>query len=286
MKNVRTFYFKHIRILLLMMLAPSSLLFAQEPGTLHFKIKFTVDKGKLENALITITRDGAPYRVIDPNKGKYNVNLELGSAFVFVFSKPGYITKSVVVDTHVPNGREKEYFAEFIAEVNLEQQPEDKVITYSQPVGKVKYSNPAGDFDFDNDYTATAKEQQKKDIQNSVPKVKETAVPVVKAPAVASKPKETVSSKPVPVEVKTPEYKSAPEKPKIVANEPDVPTKPVVKNKEEHIVQKDRLKITTISVNVDGIDYIYKKEEYSWGGIYFYKNERNISESTFRNETE
>ena len=286
MKKVHTFYFTRVSIIFIMMSVFSTSLLAQEPEKLHFKIKFTVDKGKLDNALITITRDGAPYRIIDPNKGKYNINLELGSSFIFVFSKPGYITKSVVVDTHVPNGREKEYFAEFIAEVNLEQQPEDKIITYSQPVGKVKYSKPSGDFDFDNDYTATAKEQQKKDIQNSVPKVKAAAVAPTKPAIVVSKPPEIAPSKPIPVQVNTPEYKSTPEKTKVVAKEPDAPPKPIVKNKEERIIQKDRLKITTISLNVDGIDYSYKKEEYSWGGVYFYKNERNISESTFRKETE
>lgn len=259
---------------------------SQEEAKLNLKVKFYIEKGRLENALITITRNGQPYKVIDPNKGKYSLDLELNSDFVFAFTKPGYISKSVIVDTHVPKGRDQEYFNEFIAEVTLEPQPEDKVVTYSQPVGKIKYSNPSGDFDYDNDYTATAKEQLQRDKERAVPKPKEpvappkptTPPPVVKA--------ETPPSKPIPVAVKQPEYKPEPEVKKKVETQPDPPSQPTIKDKEERVIQQDRLKITLITVKINGVAFLYKKEEYSWGGTYFYKDEKNITESSFAKETE
>ncbi len=287
MRTICTRYFFSIplAVILIFLLFPCLEAFAQEAPMLELTIKLTLEKGKFENAVITITKDGAPYRVIDPNKSKYNMNLELGSTFLFVFSKVGYITKSVIFDLHIPPGREKEYFAQFLAEINLAPQPEDNIITYSQPVGMVKYSNSNGDFDFDKDYSATASEQQKKDEKNSVPR--EKAPPPPKPEVV--KPKATASiapSKPIPVAIKKADYVPTPEKPKVVPQEPYIPPKPVVKNKEERIVQRDRLKITTVNVVIDGIDYNYRMEEYSWGGTYFYKGERNITESTYRRETD
>lgn len=257
----------------LMLLLFSSTILAQEP-LFSVKLKFSCQQGGLENSLITITRDGKPYRTIDPNKGKYLIDLELGSDFVFTFTKPGHITKQVIINTVVPNGREDEEFGKFVAEVGLEIQPEDKIITYSQPVGKIKYNGILGDFDYDKDYTQTATEAIKKDKEAAKPKPKETPKP------------QPVPEPPKPVVVKEPEVKPEPPKPKPVVVEPVVPDKPIVKNKEEKIIQKDRLKITITIVTVNDIPYEYKKEEYSWGGTYYYRDGKNITEPTYEKETD
>lgn len=262
----------------------SSILFAQAP-VFSVKLKFSVQQGGLENSLITITRDGKPYRVIDPSGGKYFVDLELGSDFVFTFTKPGHITKQVIINTIVPNGREKEDFAKFTADVGLEMQPEDKIVTYSQPVGRIKYNGLVGDFDFDKDYTKTATESQLKDKENAKPKPKEpTPNPRPEPPKIVTP--ELPPSKPIPVEIKQPEYKPEPPKPKPVVVEPVIDYKPAVKNKEERVIQKDRLKITIIIVKINDVDFEYMKEEYAWGGVYYYKNGKNITERTFEKDTE
>lgn len=276
---------KIVGIFTLMLVFLPFILSSQEEAKLNLKVKLYIEKGKLDNSLITITRNGQPYRVIDPNKGKYVLDLELNSDFVFAFTKMGYISKSVIIDTHVPKGREEEYFNEFIAEVTLEPQPEDKIITYSQPVGKIKYANASGDFDYDNDYTASAKEQQQKDKERAVPKPKEPAPnPRPTPPPIAKT--ETPPSKPIPVAVKQPEYKPEPEVKKRVETPPDPPSKPIVKDKEERVIQQDRLRITLVTVKINGLEFVYKKEEYSWGGTYFYKDDKNITESAFAIETE
>lgn len=273
------------RSLLALLLLCSAFAKAQDAPKFSIKLKFSVDQAGLENALVTITRDGKPYRVIDPNKGKYFIDLELNSEFTFTFTKPGYITKAVIVDTHIPNGREKDDFAKFTAEVNLNLQPKDEIVTYSQPVGRIKYSGAAGDFDFDHDYTQTAQEMQKKAETHPEPKPKDPAPnprPETKAPPTPSLP----PSNPIPIAVKQPEYKSEPPKPKPVTTEPETTQKPIAKNKQEHVIQEDRRKITTVTVNIDGTDYVYKKEEYNWGGVYYYKDGKNITQNTYEKETE
>lgn len=271
-------------LICLLFLCFSSFLLAQAP-TFSIKLKFSVQEGGLENSLITITRDGQPYRIIDPSKGKYYIDLELGSNFVFTFTKPNHISKQVIINTVVPNGREQEEFAKFTADVGLEMQPEDKVVTYTQPVGRIKYSGLTGDFDFDKDYTQTATEAQKKDKENAKPKPKEPTPnprPEPPKPVVQELP----PSKPIPVVVKQPEYTPEPPKPKPVVVAPVIDYKPAVKNKEERIIQKDRLKITIVMVTINNEEYEYKKEEYAWGGLYYYKDGKNITEGTYEKDTE
>ncbi|MGZ4048203.1 MAG: hypothetical protein ACXVNN_02505, partial [Bacteroidia bacterium] len=42
--------------------------FSQAPAPVFsVKLKFSVQQGGLENSLITITKNGSPYRVIDPS---------------------------------------------------------------------------------------------------------------------------------------------------------------------------------------------------------------------------
>lgn len=266
------FYQKNPSFFIGLLLLFSSLYASAQDELFSLKLKFSVEKGGVENALITITRDGKAYRTIDPSKGKYFIDLELGSDYVFTFSKPGHITKQIIINTIVPNGREKEEFAKFTADVELEAQPEDKVVTYSQPVGRIKYNGVSGDFDFDKDYTQTAVEAQKKDKQNAKAKPKE--LPPKPVP------------KTDPVVVKEPEYTPEPPKPNPVLTLPVVDDKPIVKNKEEKIIQKDRLKITITIVKINDLSYEYKKEEYSWGGVYYYRDGIHITEPTYDKETE
>ncbi len=241
-----------------------------------FTVRLIIDikDGGLDNVWITITKGGATYRTINPNgKSKYMVDFGLGAEYLITVTKPGYITKSVIVNTQIPSGRENNDFSKFDARIELNKQPEDQEITYTQPVGKIGYNYTSGDFDFDTQYIAQAKEMQKKAEANPKPKPK-------------TPPPTPPVSNPIPVEVKQPEYKPEPAKPKPVVKEPEIPQKPIVKNKEEKVIQKDRLRITIIIVTIDNIPYQYKKEEYAWGGTYYYKDGKNITESTFEKETE
>lgn len=263
----------------------TSICIGQEAPKFNVKIKMQIEGGTLEHALITITKNGKPDRVIDPNKGKYSVDLDLGAEYALIFTKMGYITKTVIIDTHVPGGREKEEFAKFVSVVELAKQPEDEIITYSQPVGRIKYSGIEGDFDYDKDYTATAEAMIKKAESNPAPKPK-PPTPNPRQEIKPPPPTTTPTSNPIPVQVKQPEYKPEPPKPKPIVKEPEAPVKPLVKNKEERTIQEDKRKITIVTVNINGTDFVYKREEYNWGGTYFYKDGKYITERTFAKETE
>lgn len=283
----KLFFLKSIfgTILLILLLVHSFVGNAQNSPVFNIKFKLSVVDGDLKNAVITITKNGAPYRVIDPNGGKYTIDLDINAEYLITCTKMGYISKSVVVDTHIPKGREQNEFNKFSAEVELEKQPEDQEVKYSQPVGRIKFDGSEDDFDFDKDYTAIATEMQKKAKANPIPKPK-PPTPNPRPTTEVKPPPPTPPSNPIPVKVTPPVYKPEPPKPKPVVIEPDKPQKPIVKNKTEKIIQEDRRKLTIITVNINGVDYVYKKEEYNWGGLFFYKDGTVISERTFSKETE
>lgn len=263
----------------------TSLVYSQEVTKFNILVKFNISDGDFKNSTIIITRNGAPFRVINPNKEKHNVELPFGGEYLFSFRKMGYITKDVMVNTTIPANREKEPFAKFSMEVRILPQPEEQIVTYTQPVGIIKYSTEISDFDFDKDYSLTVAEMQKKAVERAV-KAPKPPTPNPR-PTTPEIPKTTTPpSNPIPIVVKENIYKPEPPKKKPVVVPPPTPQKPIVKNKTVKVIQEDRRKTTIVIVNVDGVDHIYKKEEFSWGGIYFYKADKRITELTFEKETD
>ncbi len=276
--------FKHLLFLFVLLCFQNSVI-AQDEPKFNVNFKLTIKTGDLKNSLITITKNGAPYRVIDPKGGYTVIDLELNSEFLFTCTKMGFITKTVVFDTHVPAGRETEDFAKFRAVVELNKQPEGQVVSYNQPVGRIKYSSSVNDFDYDKDYSATAEEMQKKAEANPIPAPKPPE-PNPRPTTEVKTPPPLPPSKPIPVEVKQPEYKPEPPKPKVKETPPPVAPKVSNRNKDEKIIQESRRKLTLVTVTVDGVIYNYRKEEYAWGGVYYYREDKNITEGTFLKETE
>ena len=263
----------------------TSFAYSQEVTRFNILLKFNIADGDFKNSTIIITRNGAPFRVINPNKEKHNVELPFGGEYLFSFRKMGYITKDVLVNTNIPANREKDPFAKFSMEVRILPQPEEQIVTYTQPVGIIKYSTEISDFDFDKDYSLTVAEMQKKAVERAVKAPKPPTPNPPPTPPVT--PKTTVPpSNPIPIVVKENIYKPEPPKKKPVVVPPPTPQKPIVKNKTVKVIQEDRRKITIVTVNVDGVDHIYRKEEFAWGGVYFYKADKRITELTFEKETD
>lgn len=249
-----------IAILFIWILFSFTALFSQEIPQVNVTLKLKIVDGDLKNSQITVTKKGVPYKVIDPDKGGSAVDLPLGFEYAFTFTKIGYNTKSIIVDTHVPENREKGVFEKQVSEVALEKISGKLEDNYIQLIGKITYSMDKGDFDFHKgspDKTAKVQKNEKQ------PLTSKSKAPVISKSAHNS----SAVNKQSDIKPESSTYK------------------PAVKNKEKVVVQEDNRKITTISINIDGKDYIYKKEEYSWG-VHYYKNDKSITENTFRNEAE
>lgn len=247
-------------IVVMLLLLSTTILYAQEIHKVNFTLKLRITDGDLKNSQITITRKGAPYHVIDPSKGAYVVDLPLGFEYELTYTKLGYVTKTVLFNSHVPENREKGVFAKQFCEVLLEKQPEGPQISAIQVIAKISYNKGIEDFDYEKDFAVKTNKTEDSEKDSPVkPKAKAPNLPHASA------------VKPL---VKQSEIKPSPPS-----------SKPSVKNKVEKIIQEDTRKITIVTFIIDSREYVYKKEEYGWG-VFFYKDGKSITESTFRNETQ
>lgn len=241
-------------LLILLFFSTTNTFFAQDVPKIIVTVKLKILDGDLKNSQITITKKGAPYKVIDPSNGDYDVDLPLGFEYVFTFTKVGYVTKSLIVDTHVPEHREDREFAKQISETQLEKQTGKLEDRYVHFTGKITYSIVKGDFDFGK-VSSTKTEKILKN-ENEIPVVKPKKNPVV-----------VTDNKPVNKQTK-------------------LPITPTLKNRNERVIQEDYRRLTIITIIIDEKEYVYTKEEYNWGGTYYYKDGKGIIESTFKKETE
>lgn len=229
----------------LIILVSVSGLCAQTTSKLDVAVALKVKDGDLKNALVTITRKGEPFNILDPGKGETSVELPLGYEYQFSFTKLGYVTQNVYIDTHVPENREKGTFRKQIFKVVLVKERED-----DRPDVRLAYSMDIEDFDF---------------IKGNVTKTNKV------------KPETTTTAKTKQDAVVTTLDQTG----STVQN-----TKAGSKIKDKKVIQQDTKRITTITIIIDDKEYLYKKEEYDWGGTFFYKNGMAITADTFKSETE
>lgn len=86
--------------------------------------------------------------------GKFKVDLDINNDYIFEFSKDGYVTKKININTKVPEGSEDKRFTPIYFSVELFRQHDDvNIIVFTQPVGVIKFYESIGDFDYDVDYS-------------------------------------------------------------------------------------------------------------------------------------
>lgn len=262
-------------ILLLFLFMPA-LILSQEVVKVNITLKLIIKEGDLKNSQITITKMGVPYKVIEPGQEINVFDLPLGTEFTFTLTKIGYNTKRVLINTNVPANREKGTFAKHIFEVVLEKKIGKLEDNYIQLLGKFSYSAAKGDFDKDypspsdkNQKTEPAITQNKKITPNNI--------------------SNSIANSSAPIKNKTPISKEINNSSKDInqtGNKPEIySNKPMIKSKEEKIIQEDYRKLTIITIKIDEKVYVFIKEQYNWG-TYYYKDGKNITESTFLFETQ
>jgi hypothetical protein len=85
---------------------------------------------------------------------KLDLDLKLDNDYIISFSKPGYITKKMAINTNAPADRAAQGFYPYDFVMNLFPQYEGvNIVIFNQPVGKVFYNRLIDDFDYDTDYT-------------------------------------------------------------------------------------------------------------------------------------
>jgi hypothetical protein len=107
--------------------------------------------GKDSTGIVTITTKGKPFKTLESKGKAMPVELDLNSYYLVKFTRPGYITKIVYVDTKVPSGREQTEFVKFTCFVDLFKE-DGKTKASAKPAGGIKYNAEMKDFDEDKTY--------------------------------------------------------------------------------------------------------------------------------------
>lgn len=185
---------------------------------LPMPIQFVVVNGDFDQAIVYLRRGG---ETVGAFKGQKNMNmrLEYNAEYQLDFTKPGYITKSIHVNTNVPEERRKFGFDSYKIGVRLFKQYDGVNITiYNQPVASIKYLPELDEIGYDTDYTRSILslltqteeilEQKAKDEilkqktdesekKSSKPKPKEVGAVSV-PPSVQNKPEPIAIAEPIP----------------------------------------------------------------------------------------
>jgi len=116
-------------------------------------VEFTIENGDFTNSTVNVKKNGD---LVLSKIGERNmrIKLEYGNNYLLSFSKPGYITKKIEVNTIVPIERGKQGFEPYKIGVRIFKQYEGvNIVVYNQPVALIKYLADLDAFNYDVDYT-------------------------------------------------------------------------------------------------------------------------------------
>ncbi|MBL0097726.1 MAG: hypothetical protein IPP46_15435 [Bacteroidetes bacterium] len=133
--------------------------FAQQPGYLELLGNVQQDGKGLEGAEIKVMKGTeVSDNLMSSACGKFIFNLDLGHSYTIVFSKNGSITKTVLIDTKVPEQYNSQIFS-FKFKMDLFKAPEgqEPPKEAAPPVAKLSYSDAYEDFDYDPEYSKSRK---------------------------------------------------------------------------------------------------------------------------------
>lgn len=120
---------------------------------IYIPVQFAVVNGDFNDAMIYLRREG---ETVASFRGQKNLKLRLdyNSEYTIDFTKPGYITKSIRVNTVVEEERKKYGFDPYKIGVRLFKQYEGvNIVIYNQPVASIRFLPEMDDFGYDTDYT-------------------------------------------------------------------------------------------------------------------------------------
>jgi hypothetical protein len=214
--------------------------YAQKVTFLEIPVKLEVEKGDLDGIVVKVKKDGTD-AFTQSGASKMRFKLDYDKKYSLIFTKDGYITKTIEINTSAPAERIKKGFEAYKIGVKLYKQSEDNsTVVYNQPVARIKYDQNIDEFNFDTDYSksillsiASDKDEEKAPAPTPVPP---TPVPTPEPPAAKVVPAAPQAPTPVPP-TPTP---TAPEPPaaKVALAAPPAPA-PIITPDPPIIVKKE-----------------------------------------------
>lgn len=117
--------------------------------------ELSVLDGKSKDGEIILYENGRQVEsYVSDWSGKIKADLDLNKDYILEFTKEGYVTKKIRINTEVPDEYLNRNFAPIRFAVDLfKQYDEVNIMIFTQPVGFIKFYDRIRDFDYDKDYS-------------------------------------------------------------------------------------------------------------------------------------
>ncbi len=204
MPNSLRLYFQLLAVLMVLSVSVSAQTFLEIP------VKLEVEKGDLSEVVVKVKKDGKD-AFTQSGASKMRFKLDFNKKYTLVFTKPGYITKTIEINTSAPSARISTGFEPYKIGVKLFLQNAENMVVYNQPVAQIKYDANIDEFNFDTDYSKSILSAISRDNSDDENKPAQPPPPAPKAEPVTGS-----ETAPAPA----PAPASAPEPPKPVPAAP------------------------------------------------------------------
>jgi hypothetical protein len=120
---------------------------------LEVPVRLDIDNGNMDGVLVKVKKNGKD-AFTQSGSSKMRLKLDYNKKYTLIFTKDGYITKTIEFDTQAPADRIKDGFEPYTIGVKLFAQSDDKhQVIYNQAVGLVKFDSVLDEFSYDTDYS-------------------------------------------------------------------------------------------------------------------------------------
>ncbi|MBL0043193.1 MAG: hypothetical protein IPP33_01885 [Flavobacteriales bacterium] len=134
--------------------------------TFQINGRVKVDGGALEGTKVVVYKNGEKQRTVNSGLTKFSLDLDLNADYILSFEKEGFVSKKLSFNTHAPAEAIANGFTPFEFAVNIFKQYDDvNSVVFNQPVGMIRFSSEADDFDYDTDYTKSIQSELEKAIE-------------------------------------------------------------------------------------------------------------------------
>ncbi|MBK7964072.1 MAG: hypothetical protein IPK10_01270 [Bacteroidetes bacterium] len=125
--------------------------FAQQ-NFLEIPVKLEIEKGNMSDVVIKVKKEGKD-AFTQSGASKMRFKLDFNKKYTLIFTKPGYISKTIEVNTKAPSGRISAGFDPYKIGVKLFLQNQENMVIYNQAVAQIKFDQNLDEFNFETDYS-------------------------------------------------------------------------------------------------------------------------------------
>jgi chemotaxis protein histidine kinase CheA len=141
-----------ISLLILTLLLTADASFGQN-NYLEVPVKLDIESGSMDGVLVKVKKDGKD-AFTQSGSSKMRLKLDFDKRYTLIFTKDGYVTKTIEFNTDAPAERIKDGFEPYAIGVKLfKQESEKHLVAYNQAVGIIRYDPVLDEFNFDTDYS-------------------------------------------------------------------------------------------------------------------------------------